>query len=1052
MNTCKLPQELVDIIIRDFHDDPYSLHRCSLVCRSWLPTSHRHFFYRVVLSPPNHPYNRRPEAVPYSMRLYRVLLNSPHIANYIRELKVYEGERLKDQDWIETDQTLPLVLRKLTKLVKMEFRCLRWYPLSLDLRRSISSAFELPSLTTVEIDYGLFPNIDDFSNLLSRTKGLARLSLTDIRFHSTEPLAHEDREAVDEERSASCRQRHLTDLHLEIFYYSVFVDWLLEARSPLDVTHIHTLDIMKHYKPDTNAINRLLRAIGSSLKHLQLYMVSSRFQNTTLADISIEFNPHIEFLHIQHIQSIGLGTADAMRWLLTFLSTIGKSNHLKEINLEAEIPGYHTELVDWSAWGAVDSILAGAHFECLRKIDIANPPRLKTAPLPSNTKPSTGTPFYNKHFSTRLILREVKRLLSPVQDLANNVDAAVVAASETLPPRKGFITAEQRDIAMGNIDTIVTDEEAVSHFYNATTAKFCSPLASTLALHPKAPFSQWRSLVRWTQSGARSSYAITDGLLRFIGKSDNEKLEAEWVAIANTMESETRCIFEELREYLSPLGTWEMKSTCAGPLEVMVSKERKKVAHAVVGPDARDPPWKLKDDSSITSVDLADRDEAIALLPCSTLHSITSGSTSSMPPPPSKARNSVSGHVSPMKSKEKRKGRKRKRDEDGEAQDRHHLSAQNLLQQAWAQAVRVDGTIIILHSGNYELVCLRHRSSQTLYVSDIIEPPTCANPGYGKLHVGIYVAAIQDTIDRQKQLHAMARSKSPDDDDDSIGGSGSGCKGGRGHRGGSRGSNRVGDGRGLRKKSKFQGGVGRKDATVNESVAIEETMQVASNRDVVLIYLQYDVYDSPIPSSFLRSAPPIMTDPKLPTPPLSLRAIGTYAPEECLTIVLTSEIGRGTTGVVHRGTLKPETSGVSVPLDVVVKLAFDNEQRDALRSEYEVYRSLRSKGVLKGITTSLGFFDDSEGGPCALVMLYAGRALVAEPKCVFSVSDCKSSLSTLQSIHRAGILHGDIRQENILVSDFGVTIIDFGHSKQCDDQGAKDRECTRLRYILGMRK
>jgi hypothetical protein len=162
---------------------------------------------------------------------------------------------------------------------------------------------------------------------------------------------------------------------------------------------------------------------------------------------------------------------------------------------------------------------------------------------------------------------------------------------------------------------------------------------------------------------------------------------------------------------------------------------------------------------------------------------------------------------------------------------------------------------------------------------------------------------------------------------------------------------------------------------------------VASNRDVVLIYLQYDVYDSPVPSLFLRSAPPIVADPKLPTPPLSQRAISTYAPEECLTIVLTSEIGRGTTGIAHRGTLKPETSGVSVPLDVVVKLAFDNEQRDGLRSEYEVYRTLRLKGVLKGITTSLGFFNDTEGGPCALVMLYAGRTLVTEPKYVLTVSD-----------------------------------------------------------------
>lgn len=33
----------------------------------------------------------------------------------------------------------------------------------------------------------------------------------------------------------------------------------------------------------------------------------------------------------------------------------------------------------------------------------------------------------------------------------------------------------------------------------------------------------------------------------------------------------------------------------------------------------------------------------------------------------------------------------------------------------------------------------------------MIEPHACVEPGYGKLQVGIYVAAIQDTIDRKRQ-------------------------------------------------------------------------------------------------------------------------------------------------------------------------------------------------------------------------------------------------------------------------------------------------------------
>ncbi|KAM6501449.1 hypothetical protein JOM56_004463 [Amanita muscaria] len=81
--------------------------------------------------------------------------------------------------------------------------------------------------------------------------------------------------------------------------------------------------------------------------------------------------------------------------------------------------------------------------------------------------------------------------------------------------------------------------------------------------------------------------------------------------------------------------------------------------------------------------------------------------------------------------------------------------------------------------------------------------------------------------------------------------------------------------------------------------------------------------------------------------------------------------------------------------------------------EYEVYRRLRSKGVLRCISTVLGFFDDSKDGTCALVMLYAGvpLALVTELQRILSVSDSKSALTILESIHRAGILlHRDICQ------------------------------------------
>jgi hypothetical protein len=58
---------------------------------------------------------------------------------------------------------------------------------------------------------------------------------------------------------------------------------------------------------------------------------------------------------------------------------------------------------------------------------------------------------------------------------------------------------------------------------------------------------------------------------------------------------------------------------------------------------------------------------------------------------------------------------------------------------------------MVLHSGNHEIIGIRHRKTQTLYVSHVIELHCCFNPAYGKIQVGIYIAAIQETMDRARQ-------------------------------------------------------------------------------------------------------------------------------------------------------------------------------------------------------------------------------------------------------------------------------------------------------------
>ena len=66
----------------------------------------------------------------------------------------------------------------------------------------------------------------------------------------------------------------------------------------------------------------------------------------------------------------------------------------------------------------------------------------------------------------------------------------------------------------------------------------------------------------------------------------------------------------------------------------------------------------------------------------------------------------------------------------------------------------------------------------------------------------------------------------------------------------------------------------------------------------------------------------------------------------------------------------------------------------------------------------------------------------------FPLPISKVALSTLKSIHCAGVLHDDIRPDNVLIGDLGVTIIDFGNSRRCSSKKATDKEYVHLQSIL----
>jgi hypothetical protein len=79
--------------------------------------------------------------------------------------------------------------------------------------------------------------------------------------------------------------------------------------------------------------------------------------------------------------------------------------------------------------------------------------------------------------------------------------------------------------------------------------------------------------------------------------------------------------------------------------------------------------------------------------------------------------------------------------------------------QAWTEAVNEDATFVVINSGTYEIIGIRHRAKQTLYITGVITT-TASTCNYGKLHTGLFIAAIRDA--RERSLRLRISSPHPD--------------------------------------------------------------------------------------------------------------------------------------------------------------------------------------------------------------------------------------------------------------------------------------------------
>ncbi|KAF9554765.1 hypothetical protein CPC08DRAFT_766443 [Agrocybe pediades] len=344
--------------------------------------------------------------------------------------------------------------------------------------------------------------------------------------------------------------------------------------------------------------------------------------------------------------------------------------------------------------------------------------------------------------------------------------------------------------------------------------------------------------------------------------------------------------------------------------------------------------------------------------------------------------------------------------------ERYRPSLKHFIQCAWAKSVAHDTTFFILHCGRYERIGFRHRQSQTLYLSGVIDTINIQNPRYRKLHVGLHIEIVKDALRRLEIAEFLREDEEIRDGE---------CSSGR--------KRAAEKGRGDERDSKR-----RKVDTQPRDASASEVAKELASRNLLLVELDYGIFCSPTPSSFIRVEPSCLPGPAEPVGKGRIRRQVVLGPRfpvkprcaahECAVLTLREKVGFGAIGVVHPGLLIAKTSsGETLQATLMLKLAFTEAQKTGLRNEYRIYSRLAAKAVVEGIIPVHGLFSDPESGALGLLMDHGGESLFTK---VPSAAHKTTFKRVLENLRDVGILHGDIRPSNLLVRpDGSVFIVDF---------------------------
>ncbi|KAG6897705.1 hypothetical protein C0992_012174 [Termitomyces sp. T32_za158] len=389
----------------------------------------------------------------------------------------------------------------------------------------------------------------------------------------------------------------------------------------------------------------------------------------------------------------------------------------------------------------------------LQRFFHAAPPRLSVDRRGHTTSVGTRKPaVFDRHLHKSYRLERVFRVPGILRDLIDNTEMAMFSRLPYLPAFQDsdefFPSTLNRTTVnkvAGSNASEVRSEHNVRQIYAEMVAKFCAPVACTLEFR----LGDWANkTIKWGTermshkpiAGVKANQAVADGLLNLVEMDSwghHYHLTSRQREIFNvfpelaiwefknlnfcpegeTDEISSGEVFHEIvNGFLSGIFPWE---GCEKKNDCMKSHPKVGATACRMGYDAVQSPCP--------SYDLARRELHGQKL--ESLH--TKGVTTSF-----------DGMTAKKKSARKI------------LQQASLFTFINFRQdflivpsQVWAEAVAMDVTFVIIQAGNIEIIGMRDRANQCLYLTDVFNVDSREYP-YFKLHTGLYIAAIRDAEDR----------------------------------------------------------------------------------------------------------------------------------------------------------------------------------------------------------------------------------------------------------------------------------------------------------------